>query len=59
MDVVACDNGNENDFTKLSTSDYIKHLDSLLVSSKPASEYDQIYIVIGVKLKIQKLVYEC
>ena len=38
----ACDDGSENDFTEVSTGDDVKHLNSLLVSSKSASESDQI-----------------
>ena len=42
VDVTACDNASDNDFTEVSTNDDIKHLDSLLVSSKSASQYDSI-----------------
>lgn len=42
VDNAACDDGSENDFTELSTGDYVKHPDSLVVSSKSASESNHI-----------------
>ena len=45
VDGVACDDGNENGFIELSTGDDVKHQDSLFVSSKSASESDQIWTV--------------
>ena len=45
VDGVACDDGSENSFIELSTGDDVKHPDSLFVSSKSASESDQIWIV--------------
>ena len=42
VDDVACDDRSENDFTEVATGDDVKYLNILLVSSKPASESDQI-----------------
>ena len=44
VDDTAYCGGRENDFTEVSTGDDVKHLDSLLVSSKSVSESDQIRI---------------
>ena len=48
MGDAACDDGSENDFTKVSAGDHVKHPDILLVSSQSASESDQIWIVKGI-----------
>ena len=37
VDDVACGDGSENGFTEVPTEDDVKHLDSLLVSSKSTS----------------------
>ena len=50
VDDTACRDGRENDFTEVSTGDDVKHLDSLLVSSKTTSESDQIRILRGVEV---------
>ena len=42
VDDAACDDRSEKDFTDVATVDDVKYLNSLLVSSKPASESDQI-----------------
>ena len=42
MGDAACDDGSENDFTKVSAGDHVKHPDILLVSSQSASESDRI-----------------
>ena len=44
VDDAACDGRSEKDFTEVATVDDVKYLNSLLVSSKPASESDQIWI---------------